>query len=97
MYDDALGLVDECVDREHPLVIRRQLAQQVYKLIQQGVSPTLIHEALREWDMRPDAGPPMLPYLVSSIIRTRRLQQKQAEGMKAYADWEEKLKEEMGQ
>ena len=93
--DQALALVDECVDKEHPMIIRRQLAQQVYKLMQQHVSSSLIRDALREWDTRPDAGPPMLPHLISTVIRRRRAQQQQKEMLSALSDWEEKLKKEM--
>lgn len=95
MMSDALGLVNESVDSEHPAIIRRQLAQQVHKLLQDNVSPSLIRDALREWDTRPDAGPPMLPHLVSTVIRRRRAQQKQAEQRSSLTGWEEKLEQEM--
>lgn len=92
---DALTLVDENVDDEHPLIIRRQLSQQVEKLMREHVSTGLIREALREWDTRPDAGPPMLPHLISTVIRRRRAQQKQDERRASMTDWEEQLKKEM--
>ena len=91
----ALALVDECVDKDHPLVIRRQLALQVDKLLRDQVSPTLIRDALREWDTRPDAGPPMLPHLVSTVIRRRRAQQRTECQRAAMTDWEDKLRQEM--
>ena len=93
--DTALDLVNENVDAEHPLIIRRQLAQQVEKLMREYVSNSLIAEALREWDRRPDAGPPMLPHLVSSAIRLRRPQQRQDDRRALMASWEDKLKQEM--
>lgn len=96
MSDDlAFELVNECVDRDHPLLIRRQLAQQVGKLLREHMSKTLIRDALREWDTRPDAGPPMLPHLVSTVIRRRRAEQHQDAGRAALTEWEEKLRQEL--
>lgn len=92
-----LEMVNECVGEEHPRVIRRQLAIQVEKLIAEHISTSIIREALREWDTRPDAGPPMLPHLVSTVIRRRRAQQKQDERRAALTDWEDRLKQEMNE
>lgn len=90
-----LDLVDECVDGDHPVVIRRQLAQQVDRLMREHVSTSLIREALKEWDTRPDAGPPMLPHLVSTVIRRRRAEQRNECQRAAMTGWEDKLKREM--
>lgn len=95
--DEALGLVDQCVDKEHPMVIRRQLSQQVDKLLREHVSPALIGEALREWDLRPDAGPPLLPHLISTVIKRRRAQQRQDERRSSMTNWEDKLRQEMNE
>lgn len=96
MSDDAaLLLVEENTDPTHPAVIRNQLAQQVRKLLREHVAKELISEGLREWDLRPDAGPPMLPHLVSVAIRRRRAQQQQDTRRASMTDWEEQLRKEM--
>jgi len=97
MGDDALTLIDENIDEDHPSVIRNQLAQQVRKLLREHVAKDLIREALREWDLRPDAGPPMLPHLVSVAIRRRRAKSVQDDRRAAMTDWEEKLQKEMNE
>lgn len=92
-----MALVDASIDKDHPLVIRRQLAQQVYKLLRDNVSPSLIREALAEWDTRPDAGPPMLPHLVSTVIRRRRAEIKGQEHRSSLTEWEQKLQQELNE
>ena len=97
MGTDPFDLVEECVDANHPRIIIRQLAQQVEKLMREHVSNGLIREALKEWDTRPDAGPPMLPHLISTVIRRRRAQQRQDERRASLTDWEDRLNREMNE
>ena len=93
--DDPFDLVEENIDPSHPRVIVGQLAKQVDKLLRENVAKDLIRDALREWDGRPDAGPPMLPHLVSVVIRRRNAQNKQDERRASMTNWEEQMKKEM--
>lgn len=59
------------VSTGHPAAIRRRLAEIASGLFDEGIAGTDITAALAKWVGHPNAGPALLPALVSDVIRER--------------------------
>lgn len=66
---DAERMIRARLSVELPPLTLKLLRKQVVQLIDDGMEPDLIEEALTRWDQRSDAGPGLLPHLYSDALR----------------------------
>lgn len=69
--DLARRAVQAVIPTSHPPKVRHQLTEQAAELLAAGTSGDLVSAALARWAGHPNAGPKLLPSLVSDVIRER--------------------------
>jgi hypothetical protein len=68
----AVGdLIDKVIPRTHPQVTRGALEKQAAQLLDEGTDIETLQSALSKWLTKPNAGPSLLPLLVSDVLRER--------------------------
>jgi hypothetical protein len=63
-------MVKRVIPAEHPVDTRGKLVHYAGRLLEDGSSPELVEAALQLWLTKPHAGAPLLPSLVSEVLKT---------------------------
>lgn len=69
---DAAVLVRRSLTTSHPERVRKKLQLEVQLLLKEGFDTNVVGRALRKWDAKGDAGPALLPLLVSDVVKEQR-------------------------
>lgn len=96
MSESAGSLLKYNIRPGLPAKVSVALYKEIRGMLEDGIPPEPIAEALREWDNSPGLNPASLQYLVGNAVRRLHLRGKDEERVAKMLDWESQLREEMG-